>query len=158
MHTLQVRDLDRLSTAEGTTTRELRDKLRTVADDFVRPESATEVNVKGSTRKDVLNSIEEALEAGKQGGGVEPGGDEWARVLAIAATEALVNLAREVHSLIFDGIWPRFLLSREFTLMMTTEVCTATYKSNFVLFVAVQCLPALFVNKRCVFSQIFRYF
>lgn len=111
--------------AEGTTSGELREKLRSVAAEFVSPGCATEVNVKGDTRDNVLCSIQAALEAGgKTGRGSGRGGGEspWAWVLAVAATEALVDLARELQPVIFDGLWPRFLSSDEFALMMNTQV------------------------------------
>ncbi|CAN0488044.1 unnamed protein product, partial [Hapterophycus canaliculatus] len=125
----QVRDLEKLLAAEGTSTSELCEKLRSVATEFVSPDSATEVNVKGSTREDVLCSIQAAVEAAgvncrdggdgsRGGGGVE---HPWARLLAIAAAEALVGLARQVHTVIFDGIWPRFLVSDEFAVLIKRE-------------------------------------
>lgn len=83
------------------------------------------MNVTGSSREDVLRSIQAALEAA--GSGLSLGGgrreNPWAWVLAVAATEALVELARELHTVIFDGLWPRFLTSDEFNVMMNTEVC-----------------------------------
>lgn len=148
----QVRELEQLSAAEGTTTSELCEKLRSVAAEFVSPDSATEVNVKGSSRQDVLCSIQAALEAadynyggddndgygGGGGGGGRNGESPWARVLTIAATEALVGLARQVHTVIFDGIWPRFLGSDEFAVLMKREVracvCDARcYRLSFFL-------------------------
>lgn len=125
----KVREVDKLSTAEGTTTSELREKLRHVADEFVSPESATEVNVDGSSREGVLCSIKAALEAAGSGSSQGGGGGEspWAWVLAVEATEALVELARELHTVIFDGLWPRFLTSDEFTVMMNTEVCACVF-------------------------------
>lgn len=112
--------MDRLSTAEGTTTSELREKLRHVAAEFVSPESAAEVNVDGSSREDALCSIHAALEAASTSSNLPE--SPWAWVLAVEATEALVELARELHTVIFDGLWPRFLTSEEFTVMMNTEV------------------------------------
>eukprot|EP00904_Undaria_pinnatifida_P003790 jgi/Undpi1/13411/HiC_scaffold_8.g03070.m1 len=140
----QVRELDQLSRDDDATAAELREKLGQMADAFVRPESATEVNVKGSTREDVLDCIQAALDAGAKGTGnsngcssrcgitgngnnacgsrCEGGGESpWAWVLAVEATEALVGLAREVHPVIFNGIWPRFLLSEEFAVMMNAQ-------------------------------------
>ena len=136
----QVRELDQLSRDDDATAGELREKLRHVADTFVRPESATEVNVKGSTREYVLDCIQAALEVGGaqkagtgngigsgsgggSGGGRGGAGESpWAWVLAVEATEALVGLAREVHPVIFNGIWPRFLQSEEFAVMMNAQV------------------------------------
>lgn len=126
-----MRELDELSLAKGTTASELREKLRRVAWEFVTPGSVTEVNVRGSARQDVLCSIQAALDAAADVGGRrsrereeegEDGDGPWAWALAIAATEALVGLAREVHTMIFDGMWPRFLISDEFTVMMNTPV------------------------------------
>lgn len=69
-------------------------------------------------------AIQAALEAAGSDGSQGRGGGEspWAWVLAVEATEALVELARELHTVIFDGLWPRFLTSDEFTVMMNTEV------------------------------------
>ncbi|CAM9346483.1 unnamed protein product, partial [Laminaria digitata] len=139
METPQVRELDLLSRDDNATAGELREKLRHVADAFVRPESATEVNVKGSTREYVLDCIQAALETGNPkeagngnngngnygngvtGAGGGDGESPWAWLLAAEATEALVGLAREVHPVIFNGIWPRFLVSEEFALMMNAQ-------------------------------------
>lgn len=118
--------MDQLSLADGTTASELREKLYSVATEFVLPGSATEVNVRGSAREDVLYAIQAALDAGGGGGG-RPGRDRdgpWAWTMAISATEALVDLASEVHTMIFDGMWPRFLISEEFAVMMNTPVGT----------------------------------
>lgn len=119
----KVRELKKRASLEETTARELREMLSTVADEFVRPEAPTEVNVKGSTRNHVLVAIQAALEAGKGKTGGNIGEARRERVLALTATVALVDLAREIHALIFDGLWPRFLVSSEFTLLMNTEVC-----------------------------------
>lgn len=146
--TTKVREVNQLSHAEGTTASDLRAKLRSVAEEFVVPGSATEVNVRGSARQDVLCSIQAALDAasgssssGDEGGRRSRGrGDSpWAWALAISATEALVGLASEVHTMIFDGMWPRFLISDEFTVMMSTTVrmylqqhcvCTCMYEGG----------------------------
>ncbi|CAM9187510.1 unnamed protein product [Ectocarpus sp. 13 AM-2016] len=134
---LQVREVNQLLEMEETTAGDLREKLRQVAAAFVNPNSATEVNVKGSTRASALCAIGAALEAaghdgcccccGGGGGGRGNAGEEgccptscaWA--LAEEAIEALARLAEEVHSVIFDGLWPRFLVSEEFHAMMNTE-------------------------------------
>ncbi|CAM9559230.1 unnamed protein product, partial [Ectocarpus sp. 12 AP-2014] len=131
---LQVRDVNQLLEMEETTAGDLREKLRQVAAAFVNPNSATEVNVKGSTRASALGAIGAALEAAGHdgccccgGGGRGNAGEEgccptscaWA--LAEEAIEALARLAEEVHSVIFDGLWPRFLVSEEFRAMMNTE-------------------------------------
>lgn len=136
----QVRELDELAADESTTSAELRERISHVAENFVRPESASEVNVKGSSRDEVLCTIQAAIEAGKARGGgdsavvgeaagngeakEDDAGAEspLARVLAVAATESLVSLSHEVHLLILDGLWPRFLISNEFALMMNHEV------------------------------------
>lgn len=124
---------------EETTAGDLREKLREVAAAFVNPNSATEVNVKGSTRASALCAIGAALEAAGHdgcccccgGGGRGNAGEEgccpgtscaWA--LAEEAIEALARMAEEVYSVIFDGLWPRFLVSEESDAMMNTEVCT----------------------------------
>ncbi|CBN78214.1 hypothetical protein Esi_0103_0078 [Ectocarpus siliculosus] len=136
---LQVREVNQLLEMEETTAGDLREKLRQVAVAFVNPNSATEVNVKGSTRASALCAIGAALEAaghdgccccggGGGGGGRGSAGKEsccpgtscaWA--LAEEAIEALARLAEEVHSVIFDGLWPRFLVSEEFHAMMNIE-------------------------------------
>ncbi|CAM9394905.1 unnamed protein product [Ectocarpus sp. 6 AP-2014] len=135
---LQVREVNQLLQMEETTAGDLREKLRQVAVAFVNPDSATEVNVKGSTRASALCAIGAALEAaghdgcggggGGGGGGRGSAGKEsccpgtscaWA--LAEEAIEALARLAEEVHSVIFDGLWPRFLVSEEFHAMMDIE-------------------------------------
>ncbi|CAN0008980.1 unnamed protein product, partial [Scytosiphon promiscuus] len=152
----QVRELEQLCSKESTTTNELCQKLRSVAAEFVSPDSATEVNVKGSTREDVLCSIQAALDAagatfcdddddddsdcgqGGWGGGRE---SPWARVLAVAATEALVGLARQVHTVIFDGIWPRFLASDEFAVLMKREEMRITGFTDLDGKVIVKALP-----------------
>ncbi|CAM9308172.1 unnamed protein product [Ectocarpus sp. 12 AP-2014] len=132
---LQVREVNQLLEMEETTAGDLREKLRQVAAAFVNPNSATEVNVKGSTRASALCAIGAALDAAGHdgcccccgGGGRGNAGEEgccltscaWA--LAEEAIEALARLAEEVHSVIFDGLWPRFLVSEEFHAMMNTE-------------------------------------
>lgn len=120
----QVRELERLSWTEGITAKQLRGKLENIATTFLAAESESEVNVQGCSRVEVLCAIQTAIEASRNHPVGVSGEGPWSWVLATAATKALVHLTQEIYPLIFDGLWPRFLVSEEFKDMINTKVCT----------------------------------
>lgn len=105
-----------------------RRRLSRIANNFLRPGCATEINVKGCSRGAALEAIALAEKGcGSPSGCCEPGKDgvdcEKMMEYILLATEALVDAAREVHVLILHDLWPRFLASPEFSILMLTKVC-----------------------------------
>lgn len=114
------------SKSGGMSTSERRHRVTLVAATFLRPGCPTEVNVKGSTRSAALAAVTAAEQGAEDVGFFAGKGDTEAVAAAQAvqaATEALLDLAREVHSVILHDIWPRFLESPEFETLMTFTVC-----------------------------------
>lgn len=124
----QVREMEKSCVAEGESRGALQQRLTVIANNFLRPGCAAEVNVKGCTRRAALDAILLA----EQGCG-DPcvcagvtGEDRVAcereKDIILAATAALVDVAREVHLVILHDLWPRFLASPEFAILMLTKV------------------------------------
>lgn len=112
-----------MSCTGGTTAKQLRVKLENIATTFLVAESESEVNVQGCSRVEVLCAIKAAIEASRNHPVAVSGEGPWSWVLATAATKALIHLTQEIYPLIFDGLWPRFLVSDEFKEMINTKVC-----------------------------------
>lgn len=131
---------------QGTAACSLQGKLTAIAETFVKPGCATEVNVKGESQKAALvaiaiavasleerrddgaQQVSECREMGDSRGELKLASDEEdtaePAAAAFAAVRALTNLSREVMTVVIHDIWPRFRESHEFQHLIEREVRT----------------------------------
>lgn len=138
---LQVHELQQLAIDPSTTVSVLCGRLKAMAEKFVEPGCANEVNVKGESRTAALEAISVAVAAtdrqaaakhntsrsshgwrgrDRMGGGVV---HVTAELATLAATRALGDLSREVIMVVIHDIWARFRISPEFKRLMESKVC-----------------------------------